>query len=355
MEKMTSREDEMSMFLRNFAGNEDRLKKYMELILFHDEKARFNYMVRENLRRICVTLTTKCNLKCVWCHRHDSRFKDYINREMPFDMLKLILPGLKGFSWLHYGGLGEPLLYPKLLEAISEAKRYIPNVKITTNATLLKQEKCRLLADSGLTLLEVSIDGFDSETNKKVRGVNEDSLIENIVFLSKISDISIQVNIVVSEANYRSLFNAVDKLRDVNNLTKMHAIPLFMTDHMIEKGIRPITDEQLKTLLMHWDDRIKTMDLDVELWPDVYEADLDPVIIAKRRCNICFAVYDDPFINVFGYLSPCGRLQNLHLDDVSDIGFDRAWNGSKMLEWRRNQIFGKYAKECQRECYMQNT
>ena len=196
-----------------------------------------------------------------------------------------------------------------------------------TNATLLKKEACQGLADSGLTYLEVSIDGFASGANKEARGVDEDRLIANMEYLSRVSDIELQVNVVVSSLNYDSLFPAVDRLKGVANLKRIHAIPLFMTEHMVKLGIREISQEQLKDLLAHWKQRIEDLGLDLELWPDTYEAVLDPVISLKRNHNLCFTVYDDPFINVDGKLSPCGRLQNLALDDAAEMGFDAAWNG----------------------------
>lgn len=352
---MTPRDRQMEMFLRNFGDNKERLQKYMELLLLHDQEAAFNYVSREKLRRVCVVLTTKCNLNCVWCHRNEPRFADYLGREMPFEMLQKILPQLEGFTWLHYGGLGEPFFYPRLFEAIAEAKKYIPNVRTTTNATLLKREACQGLAGSGLTLLEVSIDGFAAGANKEARGVEEDRLISNMEYLSQVSDIDLQVNVVVSSLNYDSLFPAVDRLRNVANLKRIHAIPLFMTEHMVKLGIKEITQEQLKDLLAHWKERIKTLDLDLELWPDTFEATLDPVISLKRMHNLCFTVYDDPFINVDGMLSPCGRLQNLALDNAAEMGFDAAWNGPGITEWRQRQLRGDYAKECMLECHMKNT
>ena len=120
---MTTRKHQMSMFLRNFAGNEERLMKFMELMLLGDEESAHNYMSRERMRRICVVLTTKCNLKCVWCHRNEARFQEYLHREMPFEMLEAILPGLEGFETLHYGGLGEPLFYSRLYDAIKLATK----------------------------------------------------------------------------------------------------------------------------------------------------------------------------------------------------------------------------------------
>jgi len=345
----------MTKFMRNFEGNAERLKKYSELLLLGNEASPVSYMNREGLRRICITLTTKCNLECVWCHRNETRFNNYLEKEMPFEMFQSIIQGLKDFKWLHIGGLGEPLMYKNIFQAIKEARQSIPNVKITTNSTLLTKGNCNKLVDSGLTYLEASIDGFDNITNKKMRGVSEDKLIENLHYLSDNSNLPIQINIVISNVNYESLFEAVDRLKDVRNIVLLHTIPLFMTKHMQSLGIGEITTEQHSALLLHWKKRISALNLKMNVWPDIYETQLDPVITMKRRHNQCFTVYEDPFINVFGYLSPCGRLQEMCLDNVLELGFDGAWNGPKMLSWRKQQLRGNYTKLCELECHMRNT
>ena len=57
-----------------------------------------------------------------------------------------------------------------------------------------------------------------------------------------------------------------------------------------------------------------------------------------------------------GYLTPCGRLQHVNLENVIDSGgFDQAWNGEKAIKWRKSQLEGNYGIYCQRECSMKNT
>ena len=352
---MDERKKQMTKLLDSFKGSPDRQKKYMELLLLGQDAVPLSYQKRKDLRRVAVVPTTKCNLTCVWCHRQEDRFRDYLHKEMPFEMLKKILKNLKEFTWLHYGGLGEPFVYPHIFDAIKEAKKYIPNVKVTTNGTLLGKENCKKLIESGLTYLEVSIDGFDKDTNIKMRGVHEDSIIENLKYLSNNSSIPIQINSVVADVNYESLFDAVDKLKDVKNIVMYHTIPLLMTKHMQGLGINGIGDKKHKKLIQHWQNRRKALKLDFDMWPNLEETEIELVITMKRKRNLCFQVYDDPFINVFGYLCPCGRSQEICLDNVAEYDFKKAWNGPKMLDWRANHLKGDYPETCQLACGMKNT
>ena len=66
-------------------------------------------------------LTTFCNLECVWCHREEEHVKKsgYLSKNMDYEKLKKLLPQLKGFDVLSWGGLGEPMLYKNFYEALN--------------------------------------------------------------------------------------------------------------------------------------------------------------------------------------------------------------------------------------------
>lgn len=344
--------ERMTRFMDQFAGSQDRLAKYMELALFGRQASLVAWQEMSSYRRIAITLTTRCNLNCVWCHRHEEAVKDYLHRDMDPALVRAMLPDLKGAGMLHWAGLGEPLLYPSLFEVTAEARRFVPRVKITTNATRLNEDMGRKLEAAGVTLVEVSIDGFDATTNEKCRGVPLGTVLEGLRSLSRATDIPIQINSAMSEMNYDSLFEAVDVLRDVKNIVCLHTIPLFMTKHMTEQGTAPVDPQRHQELVRHWEARLEHHGLKWRLSPDAWNVVQDPVITLKRRRNICFSVYEDPFINVYGDLAPCGRLQHMSLDSPAQGGFLNAWNGPKMLAFRKAQLEGRYGADCARECLM---
>ena len=189
----------------------------------------------------------------------------------------------------------------------------------------------------------------------KYRGSDESKVIGYLEDLSNRSDIPLQINSVLSAVNIESLWGAIDKLKNVKNLKKMHTIPLFITDHMNRLGIGPAKLEDHRKLLAHWKERIDFYGLDIELSPDLEDVTMDPVVSMKRMHNLCFTVYEHPFINLDGNISPCGRLQHINLDNVLEQGFDKAWNGPKIRKWREEHLAGNYGTYCQRECHMKNT
>ena len=98
-------------------------------------------------RHIFIETTAQCNLSCSYCPR------EKINEHMSWDLFKEIVDecssyGPRSFS-LHL--FGEPLLYPKIMEAINyiKAKNKRHTILLTTNGTVLNKFAKRLL-ESGV-------------------------------------------------------------------------------------------------------------------------------------------------------------------------------------------------------------
>jgi len=86
-------------------------------------------------RHVFIELTSKCNLRCSYCPRPK------LSRSLPYRLFKKIvdeasLYGKVSFS-LHL--FGEPLLYPRIIEAIRYIKKRGHAVILTTNGTLLRK------------------------------------------------------------------------------------------------------------------------------------------------------------------------------------------------------------------------
>lgn len=114
-------------------------------------------------RHIFCELTASCNLSCAYCPREKR------NENMDWELFKSIIDeanhyGPRSFS-LHL--FGEPLLYPRILEAINyiKAKNKRHTILLTTNGTVLNKFARRLL-ESGVDRIIWSWrhNNFSSET-----------------------------------------------------------------------------------------------------------------------------------------------------------------------------------------------
>jgi MoaA/NifB/PqqE/SkfB family radical SAM enzyme len=71
------------------------------------------------------------------------------------------------FSYLHQ--MGEPLLYPYLVEAINYAEDHGIKTSISTNCHFLSPERSKNLIDSRLSELILCVDSFDPEKYSQIR------------------------------------------------------------------------------------------------------------------------------------------------------------------------------------------
>lgn len=109
-----------------------------------------------------ISLTDKCNLRCVYCNDKDESFKEYIEDGLTVDDYKFIIKYCSelGIDKIKFIG-GEPLLYPYLNELIRFAKYEcnIKDISITTNGQNFC-EKALELKESGLDSVNISIDSL---------------------------------------------------------------------------------------------------------------------------------------------------------------------------------------------------
>lgn len=113
-------------------------------------------------------MTRACNLKCIHCYAHAvGRSRE---TELTTEQAKTMVDDLAHFGVpvLLFSG-GEPLMRPDLVElaryAVSKGMRAV----ISTNGTLITQEKAEELKRVGLSYVGVSLDGMES-INDQFRG-----------------------------------------------------------------------------------------------------------------------------------------------------------------------------------------
>lgn len=81
----------------------------------------------------------------------------------------------------------EPLMCKDFFSYLEIAGNYdVPNITVTTNATLMTRSKAKQLVESKITHLHVSIDGSTWETYESIRvGASFDTLLNNLSYLKE--------------------------------------------------------------------------------------------------------------------------------------------------------------------------
>ena len=121
------------------------------------------------LAKVYIEPTNACNLECRTCIRNIWEEPMGQMNSKTFDR---IIEGLESFSpkpTVFFGGFGEPLFHPGIVDMVARVKALGAPVELITNGTLLTQEMSRRLIEAGLDMLWVSLDGATPESYADVR------------------------------------------------------------------------------------------------------------------------------------------------------------------------------------------
>jgi len=103
--------------------------------------------------KVAVELTNRCNLRCAMCPMNKLGRPD---ADMPWDLVEKVAAEFRDHglvvNWLHE--MGDPLLYPRLAEAID----LFPGCSVSTNAMLLDAEIGAELLATSLRRIRLCID-----------------------------------------------------------------------------------------------------------------------------------------------------------------------------------------------------
>jgi MoaA/NifB/PqqE/SkfB family radical SAM enzyme len=133
------------------------------------------------LAKLYIEPTNQCNLNCTTCIRNT--WEEPMGM-MPDEAFDRIIEGLRDFSpppFITFGGFGEPLFHPRIVDMVRQVKSLGARVEMITNGTLLTRETSIELVRAGIDLLWVSLDGATPESYEDVRlGAELPNVIENI-------------------------------------------------------------------------------------------------------------------------------------------------------------------------------
>jgi MoaA/NifB/PqqE/SkfB family radical SAM enzyme len=121
------------------------------------------------LAKVYVEPTNQCNLECRICVRN---VWDEPLGQMADVTFARLIEGLRAIAappTVFFGGFGEPLAHPHIVEMVAQAKALGGPVELITNGTLLTEHLSRQLIAAGLDVLWVSLDGATPESYADVR------------------------------------------------------------------------------------------------------------------------------------------------------------------------------------------
>lgn len=253
--------------------------------------------------------TDRCNARCSMCTKSMTKNPHFSTMNMR--LFKKILDELKNYSsWIEMvtiQWMGEPLMDIELEEKISQLKEIgIKKVSLTTNVSLLDEDRTRSLLKSGLDDLRMSIDSINEKTYEKIRrGLIFDEVIKNACSAFKIR------NEVKPDATIRV--------------------------RMVEMGE---TKDEVKEWLNYWEPLMKEKD-----WAQVMPE------LSKWSVNGSEYINEDPCVSVFSTIVISAKgtvalccvdseleciLGNVNIESIKGI-----WNSDNFRKIRAIHLNGK--------------
>src|SRR5256885_11497230 len=154
-------------------------------------------------------ITAACNIACVHCLSSSGRRRP---RELTTQQSLALVDELAEMQvfQIHFGG-GEPFIYPGIWQVLEHARDRGLVMCVSTNGTLITQDRARRLAELEPIYFQVSLDGGTPQTNDRIRGEGVFKRAMRGLELLAAENLSLTVNSVLT----RYSFNELDRLYEI--------------------------------------------------------------------------------------------------------------------------------------------
>ncbi len=150
--------------------------------------------------RLHIELTNRCNFSCEFCP--DSRMARR-RGSMDFDVLARVLDEVsdkKIASTVFFHVMGEPLLYPRLVEGLSYARDRGLDTCVTTNGSLLSGQMLSEMAEAGVSKVILSLQTPDEATfgHRGARGISFEEYSGKVIEAARTAMLDGRVDLRIS-------------------------------------------------------------------------------------------------------------------------------------------------------------
>ena len=266
-----------------------------------------------------IDITYKCNLNCPYCYVSASHRK---STQLPKDKVFKILDELSEMDVL---GIclcgGESTLHKNILDIINYASSKGIFTNMVTNGTLINEKFASKLSESGIKIVQVSVDGSKPEIMDALRGKGAFERAINAIRVLRAYDIPVSISFCSTRLNIMDFPNVVElgyKL-GVYNVRTMYFVP-----ENIQSCELTSTEEQYKELVSWILENIGKYPLIIEFGDPT-----EHIVLGQFIGHLSF------IINAEGYILPSPYLSLAY--GTIDDGIANLWNELQEI-WVRNPV-----------------
>ena len=168
--------------------------------------------------QVVIDITNRCNLRCVGCWLYSPLLKSkpsesWLSQEIDFSAAKKLIKSLSktGVKRVRFTGGGEPFMHPQIMKLLRYTKEQGLICCLTTNFSMLSEEKTAELAQMQLDEIAVSLWAKDAETYQKLHpgstATTFDKIKNNLILFNRLKkqNTAVTISNVICNINYRQL------------------------------------------------------------------------------------------------------------------------------------------------------
>jgi len=280
-----------------------------------------------------------------------------------WDKLQAVLDDLIALKTkkVHFSG-GEPLMSPYLDQAVSYLSRQGKHVSLVSNGTLWTASRARNLIQAGLGSITFSIDSFDPETFRAIRGQDSwDLLIKGLGHVTRaIADserpVKLRANLAITNQNYLELGRYLEQAAQLG-LQQVRFLPVDDL-HTDQRSLRLNADqieEFNRQIAPQLAEQGQALGL-LRSYEQAYPFGRSPAAIAQAAAGhyarglyqekACFAPWLHSLIAADGKVYGCCMLKGEKIT-IAQItpqqSFAQIWNGPEYQAFRSQMQAHKYS------------
>ena len=326
----------------------------------NSEEIKYDKTVLASLpRRLIVTLSTKCNVRCMMCEVKNAGW------EMPGHVIEEIIslfPHLESIAWQG----GEVFFMPQF-EHVFDAAAVYKNLQqtIVTNGLLLTERWAEKLSRAGSVELAISIDGVTKEVYEKIRcGSDFTVLLNNLKMLNVVrkrnkSLLRLLMHGVVMKSNYEQIGQFADFAREYG-FDALHLMPIQGNMGSGENIFHCVDDaprQRLREELTIVQAKAQKHNIEFLNSTPITVNNEKPLIRSEKSENsssgeqgqmLCYLPWQQLNIDPGGEVRP-GCQCHRSIGSVLVNTLVELWNGESMQRYRE-EIIGKKHGWCNEEC-----
>ncbi len=316
-------------------------------------------VLKSKVKRLWVTLTSKCNIRCRTCGLWSTPW------DIPEKTVKEVIdyyPYLERVVWLG----GEVFLYKSFDELFQKASVF-PNLRqqLITNGVILTEEWIEKIMSAN-TELTISVDGVTKDVYEYIRrGASFEKLISNIKLAVKIrkklsSKTPMRLNAVIMKSNYHQLEDFLDFAKEFG-FEQLSIMAIHLDNDPEENIIYSKQDPKVSEYLTDAIPRLKqkardySIDLDIllptlDLKFDTFKNDKEANELLSDEGKLhCIMPWKYMFICDKGTVYLTGSCSK-PIGNVYSNTLDEIWNSEEAQFYRENILKNQFQEICRPEC-----